>query len=69
MIALAVLAILTMAACWWHDAYEWNGGVCRVSGREWQYFDTDSQGGRGYMDKDGNTAWISWPLVDRQRRS
>ncbi len=61
LIAVPVL----MALAWWHDAYEWNGGVCRLSGRKWVYFDTDSQGGRGYMDGDGNTAWISWPLVDR----
>jgi hypothetical protein len=65
MLTLVAFAILTMAACWWHDFYEWNNGACRSSGREWRYFDTDSQGGRGYADGEGNTTWISWPFIDR----
>ena len=62
--ALAAFAILAMALCWLHDAYEWNDGICRLSGSRWVYFDTDSQGGRGYTDGAGNTTWISWPFVD-----
>ena len=37
----------------------WNGGVCKETGERWEYFDTDSQGGRGYRSKD-KVAWISW---------
>lgn len=43
---------------------EWNGGICKRNGIPWQYFDTDSQGGRGY--KAGDCAiWISWPGIDK----
>ena len=41
----------------------WNKGICKENGIKWVYFDTDSQGGRGY--KAGNIkCWISWPRVD-----
>ncbi len=38
---------------------EWNGGVCKKNGLPWVYFDTDSQGGRGYQAGDQVT-WQSW---------
>jgi hypothetical protein len=38
---------------------EWNKGFCRENGLPWEYFDTDSQGGRGYVA--GNIyCWQSW---------
>lgn len=40
---------------------EWNGGVCRKNGLRWQHFDTDSQGGRGYVAGD-QYCWIGWPV-------
>lgn len=41
----------------------YNNGVCRKNGKKWIYFDTDSQGGRGY--KAGNEVmWVSWPFID-----
>lgn len=45
---------------------EWNGGVCKKSGKPWRYFDSDSEGGRGYTDGE-HYCWISWPFVDRER--
>ncbi len=42
----------------------WNGGICKKNGRSWEYFDTDSQGGRGYQ-AGGQTCWISYPQIDR----
>lgn len=45
------------------EAVAWNNGVCKMTGRKWQIFDRDSQGGRGY--KSGpHTVWISYPWVD-----
>ena len=37
----------------------WNNGINSNSGIPWRYFDSDSQGGRGYTD--GNEyIWISY---------
>ena len=30
------------------EKHTWNNGICRNNGLPWEYFDTDSQGGRGY---------------------
>lgn len=43
----------------------WHGGICKETGRPWEYFDTDSQGGRGYKSGD-YCCWISWPGIDKQ---
>lgn len=41
----------------------WNNGICKESGKPWIQFDVDSQGGRGYKDKDGsNYMWISYDV-------
>ena len=48
------------------QAYEkkaWNNGTCQETGQKWKYFDTDSQGGRGY--KSGECViWVSYPGID-----
>lgn len=31
-----------------YDYIDWNRGICPKCGKEWEYFDTDSAGGRGY---------------------
>lgn len=49
---------------WAHDRYVWNDGHCRTCGWEWVWFDTDSQGGRGYKCYGQHHTWISWPWVD-----
>ena len=41
----------------------YNNGICRRNGEPWQYFDTDSQGGRGYKSGEYVT-WVSWPGID-----
>lgn len=38
----------------------WNHGICAKSNLPWRYFDTDSQGCRGYTDDAGNYIWVSW---------
>ena len=63
------------------ERHQWNGGKCREHGRYWIYFDTDSQGGRGYKceerwtftkdDEHGRktaltcSTWISYSGIDR----
>ena len=43
----------------------WNGGKCPNDGIPWRYFDTDSQGGRGYTcDSCDKTILVSYPLID-----
>ena len=43
---------------------QWNGGICKETGLPWDYFDTDSQGGRGYRSGEHYT-WVSWPGIDK----
>ena len=46
------------------DLRDWNGGIAPC-GNEWVYFDTDSQGGRGYNCADRcHGTWISYPWID-----
>lgn len=40
----------------------WNNGFCMSCKNEWEYFDTDSQGGRGYKCRCGGCIWISYPV-------
>lgn len=49
-LAIVAVWILGMALAWRSDRRVWNGGICRESGRPWVLFDTDSEGGRGYVD-------------------
>lgn len=44
------------------EAKDWNGGVCKGCGRKWKYFDTDSQGGRGYKCGNGHVFWASYKV-------
>ena len=44
------------------EKYVWNKGKC-FCGTPWEYFDTDSQGGRGYKCiQCQRKVWISWPV-------
>lgn len=77
-IIVIFLAILLIGP--YHERKRWNEGKCRKHGNIWKYFDTDSQGGRGYncdmprahtTDRHGRqtalecTTWISYGSVDR----
>lgn len=46
------------------EGWQWHGGHCSRCGSPWRYFDTDSQGGRGYKCGCGRCIWVSWPSVD-----
>lgn len=40
-----------------------NNGICTNCNSKFRRFDTDSQGGRGYIcDKCGNTVWVSYKV-------
>ncbi|MFA6089718.1 MAG: hypothetical protein WC755_07700 [Candidatus Woesearchaeota archaeon] len=41
------------------DYFDWNDGICKKTGKHWEYFDTDSQDGHGYKS-DEYRIWISW---------
>lgn len=47
-------------AGWYWNTIEWNKGFCSKCNDSWEYFDTDSQGGRGYKCGCGRHIWISW---------
>lgn len=43
----------------------WNDGKCPKCGQPWVWFDTDSQGGRGYKCNNCNKCiWISYKNID-----
>ena len=45
----------------------YNNGKCPKCGLKLRNFDTDSQGGRGYMcDNCGYGTWVSYNCVDRR---
>ena len=48
------------------EAKQWNKGKCVVCQGDWECFDTDSQGGRGYKCGCERRSWISFN-VDRKR--
>lgn len=44
---------------------DYNSGICPHCGKKLILFDTDSQGGRGYICEECNyVAWVSYPFVD-----
>lgn len=51
------------------ESRRFNGGVCPSCNKPLRWFDTDSQGGRGYTCRDCDyTCWVSCPWVDRKYR-
>lgn len=46
------------------ERHKWNNGICKETGEPWVYFDTDSQGGRGYKSRD-YVCWVSYPVDKR----
>ena len=49
------------------ESKDYNKGKCVKCGSELKYFDTDSQGGRGYKccGDCGYTTWVSYNRIDR----
>lgn len=57
--------VMGMGAAWLQELKEWNGGICSKTGNPWKYFDTTSQGCRGYQSG-SFYVWISYPFVDKK---
>lgn len=67
LIYFVVFWLVGIPLCILSDKKSYNNGICSHCGKELRYFDTDSQGARGYCcDGCNNFIWISWP-VDRKR--
>jgi hypothetical protein len=63
-IGLVIIAVMLVGAflCARSEKRDWNGGKCDCCGNDWEHFDNDSQGGRGYKCKCIRYIWISWPV-------
>ncbi len=48
---------------------KYNDGYCRNCGKRLIYFDSDSQGSRGYKCPEcGYTAWVSYRNIDKNKK-
>jgi hypothetical protein len=66
LIMLSLIIIITILF-YIHQKFLWNGGICKDTGKPWELFDTDSQGGRGYKSEN-HWIWISYPFVDTHKQ-
>lgn len=68
-IALWVVFIITCVLARRSEARQFNGGKCINCGHDLRHFDTDSQGGNGYVcDKCRHSCWISYHSIERSSR-
>jgi len=65
-IIIAILIVAGILLAYRLEKKMWNNGICKKTGKSWKRFDTDSQGGRGYVSENEYT-WISYP-VDKEKR-
>jgi len=60
-----LLAVAAGAIAWarGEESKEWNNGHCATCLNEWEYFTSDSQGGRGYKCKcPYRNIWITYKV-------
>ena len=57
------LLIMLLGGLWQrnNEIKIWNNGVCRQTGEKWVYFDSTSQGCRGYKSGD-YCCWITYSV-------
>ena len=67
-IGVVIVSFLILLALWYiivrvSEKKDWNGGVCKKTGRRWRWFGCDSAGAYGFTDDsdDGNVIWIQFP--------
>lgn len=66
-ICILLLAFSSLGVKWERENY--NNGICPHCNVPLRFFDTDSQGGRGYTcDKCNYTTWVSYNRVDKDYR-
>ena len=69
-ILFATIAVFALCS-YMLERRAWNRGQCRQCSAQLVYFDTDSQGGRGYRCSQAwshPSVWISWPFIARKRK-
>lgn len=60
--SILVIFLVLILLARYQEKKDWNNGKCNC-GSNWEYFDTDSQGGRGYLcRKCGKFIWISYSV-------
>ena len=65
-VSLISIFVIGGALAWFYEIKTWNKGICANTGKPWEYFDTDSQGGRGYISGE-YSCWITYPCVDKKK--
>lgn len=64
-----IIGIVFIVSGMMMEKKDYNNGRCPKCDKPLRYFDTDSQGGRGYIcDKCGYTTWVSYGRIDRRHR-
>lgn len=67
LVCLPIMSIPIIGICLEKKGF--NNGICPLCGTKLRYFDSDSQGGRGYCcDNDDYHTWVSWNTVDKKYR-
>ena len=65
-IGIVVLIVIFIIGIF-SEKKDYNNGICPKCNQRLHHFDTDSQGGRGYIcDKCNYTTWISYPFIDKK---
>jgi len=65
-VVVGVFVVAGSVAGYTLERRDWNNGYCARCCQPWRYFDTDSQGGRGY-ECGCRTCWISYPGIDQKQ--
>ena len=61
---VSIFALISYAS-YRHEKKLWNNGRCADCNYFWEFFDLDSQGGRGYKCGCGkHSIWINWYRAD-----
>lgn len=69
-ICIIIILFVLVGCLYGHysEAKDFNNGICPKCGNKLEYFDTDSQGGRGYCcRKCEYYTWVSW-FADKKYR-
>lgn len=69
-ILIVILVISGISAAMYLEYRGFNKGTCPKCGRPLRWFDTDSQGGRGYCcNKCKYYTWVSYNSVDKNYKN
>ena len=64
-IILLIIFIVGILAGITLENKNYNNGICPFCNKKLRYFDTDSQGGRGYNCDCGYHTWVSYKYIDK----